>query len=448
MSIFEAAAELLDPSTPEGAFLWYCGIDGCDGLPHEGMEYKHARASQQPPSADFYLWLLLCGRGYGKTRTGAEWLTDKMKNRPNTYWALVAPTFDDGRDTMVEGESGLQFVLDRHKIRHVWNRSLGQLSLYNDARLDLFSSEKPESLRGPNLSGAWGDEPASWSNPALTWKNLQLMTRKDEPQIVLTGTPTPSKFVNDLKNEADFVTRGSSYENQSNLAVRWFEKVVKPMEGTRLGRQEIHGEILADTEGALWVSEQIDHGRLEVPKRFERIVVSLDPSVSAKKRDECGITVGGIARVKGTIHGWLLADYSLQAAPEAWATETVRVYDEWEADAVVAEINNGGDLVVSTLKVVNPLVRVKTVHASRGKIPRAEPVAAMYGDPTNSETWNRAVIHHTKGTDFRLLEDEQTTYVQGDKESPNRMDSLVWLFSDLFGIKQTGKSRGGLRFRK
>lgn len=444
MSIYQDAADLLDPPEVEGSQVWYCHLEDCDGQPHLGVEYRHARANQRPPNDDWYLWLLLCGRGFGKTRTGAEWMVDRMKDLPNTFWGLVAPTFDDGRDTMVEGESGIEFVLDYHKIRYTWNRSLGQLTLRNDARLDLFSSEKPKSLRGPNLTGAWGDEPATWSYPDATWSNLQLMTRKGNPQIVMTGTPQPSKFVKALKVQADHITTGSSYDNRDNLSEKWFDRVIKPLVGTRLGRQEIYAEILEDTEGALWTFEQIEFGRLHLPKRFQRVVVGLDPSVSKKTRDECGILVGGI--YQGQVY--ITADHTLQAPPEKWASLVGDVYDDVGADAVVAETNNGGDLVESMMKVTKPTIRVKTVHASRGKIVRAEPAAAMYGDPTNPATWERATVHHAKGVDLSKVEDEMTSYIQGDPESPNRMDALVWLIYDLFGIKDTAKGRGGLRYRK
>lgn len=443
--LFTDLANLLDPPPAEGALTWYCDRPGCDGKPHDDLPYRHARAAQHPPRhiLQWFLWLILAGRGFGKTRTGAEWLVDRMKGLPGTYWALVAPTFDDGRDTMVEGESGLEFVLDQHKVQYTWNRSLGQLVLRNDARLDLFSSQKPESLRGPNLSGAWGDEPATWTYPDDTWTNLLLMCRKGHPQIVITGTPKPSMFIKTLKKEADYVTTGSSYDNRDNLADVWYDKVIKPLEGTRMGRQEIYGEIMEEIEGALWSSGQLDATRLVLPRRLDRLIIAVDPSVSAKKRDECGIMVGG----RNRNHAWAMDDLSLQAAPEAWAQRVCDVYRDIRADCVVAEVNNGGDLVTTVMKQIDPTIKVKTVHASRGKIPRAEPVAALYGDPSNPETWARATCHHQEGVAFNELEDEMTTYLQGDKNSPNRMDALVWLFSDLLNIKVGQRGRGGLRHR-
>lgn len=443
-------ANLLDPPRDEHDQVWYCKKSNCDGQPHDDIGYKHARWPQHPPDVvadiQWFIWFILAGRGFGKTRTGGEWLIEQMRHAPRSFWALVAPTFDDGRDTMVEGESGLEAIMDMHKIRYEWNRSLGQLELKdNGARLDLFSSMKPELLRGPNLSGAWGDEPATWAYPQETWDNLLLMCRKGTPRVVLTGTPRPSKFVKMLKAEADYVTEGSSYDNQDNLSEVWFNKVVKPLEGTRKGLQEIYGRILEDTEGTLWIGDQIDAGRLARPKRFERLLLAVDPSVSAKKGDECGIMAGGLLRGQG----YLLGDFSLQGSPRQWAQTVSDVYHDLGADGVVGETNNGGDLVRVNLHSVDPSIRFMEVHASRGKTTRAEPVASKYGDPSNPETWAKAEIHHVKGEDFTILEDQMTTWVQGDRDSPDRMDALVWEFTKLLGLENVKRQgRGGLRYHK
>jgi phage terminase large subunit-like protein len=445
VDFFSTIADALDPPTDQSALVWYCGRPGCDGRPHEDAPYRHARANQRPPLGDWFLWLMLCGRGFGKTRSGAEWLAEGMTRAPGTYWAAVAPTYDDGRDTMIEGESGLEFVLDRRKMRHVWNRSLGQLELANGSRLDLFTSQKPESLRGPNLTGAWGDEPATWIYPDETWGNLLLMCRLGDPKVVVTGTPKPSKFVKQLRKEADHVTTGSSHDNRDNLSDVWFNKVIAPLEGTRKGQQEIYGKILEDVEGTLWVPEQLDAGRRPKPKRFERIGVAVDPSVSAKKGDECGIMVGGVSGGEA----YLFKDLSLQAAPERWAARVISAYWEYEADFVIGEVNNGGDLVRVNIHSKDRGVHFQEVSASRGKLTRAEPVAALYGDPSNPATWADAKIHHIQDEDFTLLEDQQTTWVQGDRDSPDRMDAMVWLMTKLMGLEaRRRKGRGGLRHRR
>lgn len=444
--ILKAVADILDPPTPDGVYFWYCSVPGCDGQPHDGIEYKHARASQHPPEGDWFVWFIKAGRGWGKTRSGAEWLVSRMARLNNTYWGLVAPTFDDGRDLMVEGESGMEFVLDRHKIKYNWNRSLGQLVLANGAQADLFTSQKPESLRGPNLSGAWCDEPATWIYPETTWDNLMFMCRIGEPQVVLTGTPKTTKFVKDRLEEADYVTTGSSHENRANLSEVWYRKVIAPKEGTRLGRQEIYAEILDDVEGALWSSAQLDYTRAPAPKRYGLIVVGVDPSVhddpKSKKVDECGIVAVG----KFKDHGYVIGDYSIKAAPEAWARRAIGVYHDLKADRIVAEKNNGGALVSTVVKLLDPRVRIKLVSASRGKISRAEPVAILMGDPTNEDTWARATMHHVTGADLSKVEEQMTTYVQGDKDSPDRMDAMVWAATDA--MVAAGEGRGGLRYRR
>lgn len=442
-SLLSAVADALDPLPDPEAQFFYCWKPECDGKPHDGMTYEHARWKQHPPQDDWFLWYIQAGRGFGKTRTGAEWLTDKMKRSPDTYWALVAPTFDDGRDTMVEGESGLEYVLDRHKVQYNWNRSLGQLILKNGARLDLFSSMKPDALRGPNLTGAWGDEPATWVFPESTWTNLLLMTRKGNPQIMMTGTPRPNKFVKKLKAEADHLTLGHTNENRSNLAEKWYERVIKPLEGTRLYRQEVMAEILEDTEGALWTLPQIDFGRLPKPKKLDRVIISVDPSVSDDERDECGIVIGGRVGPAKDGHVFVLADWSAQLETEAWARLAISAYHDFGADELVAETNNGGDLVGTTIRLLDPSVNFRKVTASRGKTVRAAPVAAMYGDPTNEATWQRARMHHV-GVHAEV-EEEMSTWVEGDK-SPNRMDALVWLGTGLLVSNTDG--RGGLRYRR
>jgi phage terminase large subunit-like protein len=336
-------------------------------------------------------------------------------------------------------------VLDRRKIKYEWNRSLGQLTMANNSRLDLFTSNKPDGLRGPNLTGAWGDEPATWIYPDDTWTNLLLMCRKGDPKIVLTGTPKPSAFVKRLRKEADHITMGTSHDNRENLSDVWYEKVITPLEGTRLGRQEIYAEILEDIEGTLWIASQLDAGRKEPPKRFERIGVAVDPTVSANPGDECGIMVGGVAKGEG----YLLADYTVKAAPEAWAKRVISAYWEYDADFVIGEVNNGGDLVRVNIHAQDHSVSYSDVTASRGKLTRAEPVAALYGDPSNPATWADARIHHATGKDFVLLEDQLTTWVQGDRKSPDRMDAMVWLMTKLMGLESKHRrGRGGLRHRK
>lgn len=439
MGLLAAIADKIDPDfglNPD-AQQWFCGDLLCDGMPHDTRPYRHARGKQHPPEGYWFVWLILAGRGYGKTRTGGEWLLEQMSTQPDTYWAVVAPTFDDGRDIMVEGESGLQASCELRKLKYTWNRSLGHFTLANAARFDLFSAEKPESLRGPNLTGAWGDEPATWKYGPATWSNLKLMCRKGKPRIVLTGTPKATKFVRALIQEIKHITRGTPYENRSNLADEWFNEVIAPMEGTRAGKQEIYAELLDATEGALWVPDQLEACRLQKPTEFDSIVIALDPTVSDKDdSDECGLVVVG----KAGEHGYVVADWSERMPAERWASRAVDAYREYQADRIVAEVNNGGDLVEMVIKAVDPRIPVRKVNAARGKRTRAEPVAMLYGEPSRPESWPRARIHHVQRANLALLEDQLCTWVPDTGQpSPDRLDGMVWGLTDLMLEKHRRK---------
>lgn len=264
-------ADLLDP--PKVASRWLCDRSECDGQPHEGMPHRHARANQRPPVGDWLIWLILAGRGFGKTRTGAE-TVNEWARQPNLRIAIVGQTFTDGRDTMVEGESGLLSVIDPVELRGgtvetAWNRSLGELFFANGTKAKVFSSEKPGQLRGPQHHKAWVDEPAKFKDAAkgdgldTTFNNLLLGLRLGErPQAVVTGTPTPAKLIRQLvERPSTHTTRGSTYDNLVNLAPTFRDEVLARYEGTRIGRQELLGEILSDVEGALWTLDVIERAR-------------------------------------------------------------------------------------------------------------------------------------------------------------------------------------------
>lgn len=420
-SLWSMAADMLDPPMPEGRQRWR----------------DTARPEQLAPLGDWYLWFIKAGRGWGKTRTGAEWLLEQMRRFPGSRWAMVAPTYDDGRDVMVEGESGLQACALPGEVA-AWNRSLGHFIMKNGSRADLFSAEKPESVRGPNLRGVWGDEPGTWRYGQKLWDTLEFAIRKGDVQALLTGTPRPTKFVKFLISQADFVTDGSTYDNMANLSDKFRTRVIARHEGTRLGRQELGGEVLEDTPGALWTLAQIEALRKLPPMHkvwragkewmeidMRRIVVAVDPAVTSEEdSDETGIIVGGIGRDQ---HGYTLADYSLQASPEKWARRAIDAYYDFKADAIVAEVNNGGDLVETVIRSIDKNVRYKKVNASRGKRVRAEPVASLY----EQKRW-----HHIEP--FPELEDQMTTWVQGDPDSPDRMDANVWLATELFQLDKDG----------
>lgn len=560
---FIIAADQLDPQFDD------------DDYESRGMqEWRSVRRPEQvPPSEprDWYLWLIMAGRGWGKTRTGAEWLLDEMVAFPGYWYAMVGPTIDEGRDIMIEGESGLLACADARKIRYNWNKHLGQFTILGGARADLFTAEKPDGVRGPNLRSVWGDEPAClpgetlirtdvgtkpivdvragervwtreglrrvvWSGPTrkdaqlvkvhtitgtltctpdhqvwtkrgwveaqyleshdrlalweqnayvervewLTsvqtvydlsiegchefyadgflvhnswrygqdvWDTLQFAMRKGDVRACLTGTPKTSDFMKYLIGQADVITKGHSEDNRANLSDKYYARVVLPYIGTRLGRRELAGEMLEDVEGALWSLELVEQGRvaqLPVYEEWENdelvtysdlseVVVAIDPAVTAKSTsDETGIVTGALGNDG---HVYIVSDRSGRMAADKWAKTAMGVYDLYEADRIIGEVNNGGDLVLVNLKATcrglgRTMPKFKAISASRGKLIRAEPVVGLY---------EQELVHHV-GV-FPKLEDEMTSWVPSDKrgKSPNRVDAMVYLVSDLLLAKQGRK---------
>jgi phage terminase large subunit-like protein len=382
---------------------------------------RHARADQLPPEGDWLVWLILAGRGWGKTRTGAEWIKAQALEHPGTRWAVVAPTYADARDTCIEGESGLISILPPDRVAN-WNRSLGELVLANGSRVKLFSADEPERLRGPQHHGAWCDEPASWRYGMDAWDQLQFGLRLGQhPRTVVTGTPKPVRLVKRLAERDDVVvTRGSTFDNAANLAPAALAELRARYEGTRLGRQELHAELLLDTPGALWQVGQFDADGFRVGNAPElvRAVVAVDPAVTSEEdSDATGIVAVGLA-ADGDLY--VLADRTVRASPDGWARVAVDLYDSVEGDRVVAEVNNGGDLVEHVLRTVDPSVPYRKVTASRGKRLRAEPVAALY---------EQGRVHHVgQLTD---LEEQMVSWTPEVGWSPDRLDALVWAVTDL-----------------
>jgi predicted phage terminase large subunit-like protein len=336
--------------------------------------------------------------------------------------ALVGPTAADARDTMVEGESGLLSVYPAHERPH-YEPSKRRITFRNGGIATCFSAEEPERLRGPQHEAAWCDELAAWKYFQETWDNLQFGLRKGATQLVITTTPKNIKLLRDLKADPTVhVTVGSSYENRDNLSASFFEKVIKPYEGTRLGRQEINAEILEDIEGALWQRSWIDQHRIREikPRQLQRIVIAIDPAVtSTKDSDETGI----VAAAKGVDgRGYVLDDLSCRLSPDGWGNRAVAAYRDLQADKIIAETNNGGDLVETVIRTIDRIVPFKKVHAAKGKITRAEPIAALY---------EQGRISHVGS--FPLLEDQMCQYTgEPGEKSPDRMDALVWALSELF----------------
>lgn len=382
---------------------------------------EDARENQIPPEGDWLTWLIMSGRGWGKTRTGAEWIAHHAITQDRTRWAVVAPTFADARDTCAEGESGLINILNRYKALANWNRSIGEILLTNGSRIKLFSAEEPDRLRGPQHHGAWCDELAAWIRPEA-YDQLQFGLRLGErPQTVITTTPKPVPLLkNLLKRDNAIITRGSTYENRANLASTALAELEARYGNTRLGRQELQGELLEDMEGALWTRAWIEDKRLEtkdMPPLY-RIVVAIDPAVTSNEdSDETGIVVAG-ATSEG--HFYVLEDATLKATPDGWGRRAVQAFNDWSADKIIAETNNGGDMIIATIQQVDRLVPVKKVVASRGKQLRAEPISALY---------EQGRVHHVGM--FSKLEDQMVTWTPESKQSPDRLDALVWALTEL-----------------
>lgn len=384
-------------------------------------EHGGARIEQVPPDGDWLTWLVLAGRGWGKTRTGAEWVHERVRNGAR-HIALVAPTAADARDVMVEGPAGILAVSRPSELPH-YESSKRRVTWPNGAVATLYSAEEPDRLRGPQHDTAWCDELAAWSRLDDAWSMLQFGLRLGVPQVLVTTTPRPVKVVRDLlADPRTRVVRGSTYDNSRNLAPSFLDEVRRKYEGTRLGRQELYAELLTDTPGALWTRALIDKATARDAPELRRIVVAIDPSVAADGGgDECGIVVAGID-YDGAL--WVIRDGSGNLSPSAWAARAVALCEEYKADAIVAEANNGGALVETTLRAFGARGRVKLVHASRGKRSRAEPVSALY---------EQGKARHARG--LATLEDELCTWSSSSGDpSPNRLDALVWAAFDLCNL--------------
>jgi phage terminase large subunit-like protein len=396
-----------------------------DSVEHDWR--SQARPEQLPPSGDWSTWLILAGRGFGKTRTGAETIRAWAEAGLVSHIALVASTAAAARDVMIEGPAGLLSIAS-NALRPTFEPSKRRVTWPNGVIATLFASEEPDQLRGPQHGLAWLDELASFKNLQSTWDNLQMGMRIGKrPRRIITTTPRPLKLLRELiENPSTVTTRGSTYDNRANLSEEFFSDTIRKYEGTRLGRQELMAEILDDVVGALWTRDLLEKTRVTVAPPLQRIVVAIDPSVSAGEgADECGLIVAGLG-VDG--QGYVLHDASAVVSPHEWATKAVGLYKHWNADRIVAEANNGGALVEMTIRAIDRNVAYKAVHASRGKVVRAEPIAALF---------EQGRAHLVGG--FPKLEDELCTFSGGSSDSPDRLDALVWALSELQLNAQRGE---------
>lgn len=408
-----------------------------------------ARPDQLEPKGDWMTWLILAGRGWGKTRTGAEtirsWACGSTPLGRGMYKriALVAETAADGRDVLVEGDSGI-LACHPKAFRPRYEPSKRRLTWPNGAIATLYNATEPDQLRGPQHDAAWGDELAKWAYARETWDQLQFGLRLGiRPRAIVTTTPRPIPILKEiLQDSTTMVTKGRTMDNADNLAERFIKKIHDKFSGTRLGRQELEAEILDDLPGALWVRSHFDppegspyRGRIlanQVPE-LSRVVVAVDPSGTGGKEDSgdtIGIIVAGIDHYG---HGYVLADRSLKAGPREWGKAAVDAYKEFKADRIIGESNFGGAMVESTIRAVDESVSYKAVRASRGKILRAEPVSALYDQGRVSHVTG-ADIRDKLGIGLSALEDQLCLMsprgFAGDG-SPDRADAAVWALTEL-----------------
>jgi phage terminase large subunit-like protein len=382
-----------------------------------------ARPEQLPPPGDWSVWLYLAGRGAGKTRSGAEAIKDWITSGQCGRVALIAPTAGDARDVMIEGESGLM-AISSNSNRPNFEPSKRRLTWPNGAIATLYSAEESDRLRGPQHDGLWADELAAWKGAQSVWDMAMLGLRLGRnPRAIVTTTPRPIPLLKALLKRSGqdvTVTRGSTFDNRANLAPTFLTQIVGRYQGTRLGRQELMAELLEDVQGALWSRDLLESNRrvnVDVPP-LKRVVVAIDPAVSVSEAsDETGIIVAGLGTDD---RGYLLEDCSGKFSPIDWAREAIRLYRKWGADRIVAEINQGGLMVEQTVRTVDQNVSFKAVHAHRGKLVRAEPVAAL------SE--QHRILHVGA---FVELEDQLCTFSPGSSDSPDRLDAYVIGFTEM-----------------
>lgn len=378
-----------------------------------------ARPSQLLPDGKWTYWLIMAGRGFGKTRTGAETAREWVK-QGFRYVNLIGATADDARDIMVQGESGILAVCPPWD-RPDYKPSQRKLLWPNGAESLIFTADEPERLRGKQHEKLWADEVGAWRY-ADAWDQAKFGLRLGaNPQAVITTTPRPTRLVRELiADEATHITRGQTYDNREHLAPSFFDAILKRYEGTRIGRQEIAGELLDDNPGALFKRADIDAGREREAPTLTRVVVAIDPAVTSNEdSDETGIVVAGVDAL-GEPH--VIADLSERNTPDGWARTAVKAYADYKADRIIAETNNGGDMVGSVIRSVDRNVSFRAVTASRGKAIRAEPVAALY---------EQHKVHHVGS--FPALEDQMCEWNPADAsaKSPDRMDALVWAVTEL-----------------
>jgi len=381
-----------------------------------------ARPEQLAPAGDWSIWLYLAGRGAGKSYAFAQHIRSIADGGQVSHIAIVGATAAAVRDIQVLGPSGLMSIVPNYN-RPVYEPSKSAITWHNGVKLHLLSAEEPERARGFNFGYAWMDELCAWTNVQDTFDMVQMCMRIGKhPRTIISTTPKPSKLLKSLiarEGKDVVITRGSTYDNRANLAPAFFNSVVAQYEGTRKGRQELNAEILDTTEGALWNYATIEATRLPKDARpwLRRIVVAVDPAMTVgEDSDETGIIVAGLG---DDGRGYVLADLSGKYSPQEWAAKTIAAYREYEADRIVIETNAGGDMAEQTLRTIDRNIPITRVHAKRGKLTRAEPIASLY---------EQGRVSHIGM--FEKLEDQLCSYAPSSTDSPDRLDACVYALSE------------------
>jgi phage terminase large subunit-like protein len=387
--------------------------------------HKKARPNQLPPPGDWRIWLILAGRGFGKTRTGAETLRLWVHQGRAKRIALIAKSIYEARAVMVEGPSGLLSVYPPQQ-GPLFSPSKRQILWPCGAIATLYGAEQYEQLRGPQFDTAWIDEFAKFRQQKALWEQLLLSLRLgQDPRCLITTTPRPSKMLEALLKAPNVVvTKGTTFENEANLAPAFFDSIITQFSGTQLGAQELYAEVLTERDGALWQRALIRYAQPESGTdgqwQLDRIVIAIDPATThTQDSDETGIVIAGLDAQK---RAFVLEDLSGRLSPADWGRRVVEAYWRYKADRIIAEVNKGGDLVERVVKSIDNTVAYKEVRATRGKTTRAEPIAALY---------EQERVFHVRP--LTLLETQLCTYVQGStSRSPDRLDALVWALTELF----------------
>lgn len=419
-SVAERLASL--PSEERAKALSILSSKESEALLHDWRGFL-ARPDQVEPPGDWEIWLALAGRGWGKTETGAQWVRERVEQGARSI-ALVAETQKDLEEVMV---ARLVSIYPDNEAPHVRYKPV-RITWPNGAVALGYNGTEPNQLRGPEFDTAWVDELAKYRYARETWDMLQFALRGTaiEPRQIITTTPRPIELIKAIiagQEGKVHVTRGKTADNRANLASSFLRKIEDRYAGTRIGRQELNAEVLGDLPGALWTLASLDAYRLSEAPEMGRIVVAVDHAVTdTEESDEHGIIVAG--KVEGEQRGAVLEDASLSGSPNVWAKRAVSLYHSWQADCIVVEVNQGGDMVANTIRTIDPNVKIREVRATRGKHVRASHISALYEQGK--------VAHVGSFPELEAQMTQMTTNGYEGEGSPDRVDALVWAMTELF----------------